>query len=479
MPPIVALTLTVTFIVLLLWRDSIQYPEKDNALWIPVIWLLINGSRPVAAWMAIFGLSDGGGESLEDGTPSDRIFFFGLLFLGLCVLKARKIDLAYLAANNPWIAAFLLYSVVSIAWSDFPFVALKRWLKVLTIPVMTLIVMTEPNLYRALVKVMKWASYIIIPVSILFIKYYPEWGKSYNEWTGEAMFGGVTLNKNTLGYMCLIFGYFYIWYLIDLLKGANVDKRVTEILLSIGFLVMIGWLFSIANSKTPMGALGVGLCVMLVLESRSVTEHFGKCVLVIIVVLGTLELTFGLYGRLIELMGRDPTLTDRTLVWHDVLNVDNNALVGTGFESFWLGKRRLMLWEKWHFGPTQAHNGYIEMYINLGWVGVIILAGMILNAYQTIRRELDCGMSIARFKMGLFFTILVYNYTEATFRGLHPVWFVFYLIGLDYPTESDPHAIMSDNGSEADSESTCEPVSAVLGMHGGAGSACPVASRVL
>ena len=43
--------------------------------------------------------------------------------------------------------------------------------------------------------------------------------------------------------------------------------------------------------------------------------------------------------------------------------------------------------------------------------------------------DIDFG----QFRYGLLFAILIYNWTEASLYGLHPVWFMFFVIAMDYP----------------------------------------------
>jgi exopolysaccharide production protein ExoQ len=73
--------------------------------------------------------------------------------------------------NNQWLAIFFVYCFLAIFWSDFPFVAFKRWMKVLGHPIMALIVLTKPDPGEALTRLMKRCAYVIVPVSLLFIKY--------------------------------------------------------------------------------------------------------------------------------------------------------------------------------------------------------------------------------------------------------------------------------------------------------------------
>jgi exopolysaccharide production protein ExoQ len=124
-------------------------------------------------------------------------------------------------------------------------------------------------------------------------------------------------------------------------------------------------------------------------------------------------------------------LTDRTLVWADALALQDNPLLGAGFESFWLGPRLEALGAKWWWQPAQAHNGYLETYLNLGIVGVMLLAGVLVATFRKINAALFVDFDFARLRLGLLFAILAFNFTEAAFRGLHLVWTLFYIIALD------------------------------------------------
>ena len=90
--------------------------------------------------------------------------------------------------------------------------------------------------------------------------------------------------------------------------------------------------------------------------------------------------------------------------------------------------------------PIQAHNGYIETYLNLGWIGIVAIGGMIIGTFGKISLELLTNFEFARLRLGFLFAILVYNFTEATFKGVHLVWTVFYLIAIDYPMARGPRS---------------------------------------
>jgi O-antigen ligase len=361
------------------------------------------------------------------------VVFASLQLAALAVLVQRRVSLSRIISRNLWVALFLGYCALSIAWSEFPLVAFKRWLKVLGHPLMVMIVVTEPDPGEALVRLMKRAAYVLVPFSILLIKYYPELGRGFDPWTGQGVNTGITTNKNLLGSDCLVLGFFFFWHFLTALRRKRGRERRNDLLLDAAFLGMIGWLVWMANSATSLVALIVGIATVLFLGLRFINKRYiGSYLVTALVVVSAVWFAFGMTDTLIKTVGRDPTLTGRVELWQDVLTFDINPVFGAGFESFWLGKRVEILWAKHWWRPNQAHNGYLETYLNLGWVGVILLAGWIMSAFWKARRTLLSDFDFGRFRLGLVAMVVVYNYTEATFKALHLVWFVFYIVAMDY-----------------------------------------------
>jgi len=133
------------------------------------------------------------------------------------------------------------------------------------------------------------------------------------------------------------------------------------------------------------------------------------------------------------MLGKDPTLTDRTDIWGLVVSLMPNAWLGAGFENFWLGPRLEKIWSVYSWGPNQAHNGYLEIFLNLGWIGVALLAITLVAGYQTVvsglRRSPLGSLLLTYFVIGI-----IYNFTEAAlFRFLTPAWFVLLLAITNVP----------------------------------------------
>jgi len=434
LPPFLASFLTVAFIGFLFRRDIQEKPDVSGALWLPLIWLVITCSRGLSQWLNIFGLPVGGAVSVEEGSPLDAWFCFGMIAAGFCVLNKRQVRLSEIVRNNGWLIAFLIYCFISIAWSDYPFIAFKRWIKILGHPIMALIVLTEPDPEEALRRLMKRCAYVIVPVSILWIKYYPQLGRNYDPWTGFQMTNGIAQGKNGLGQDCLILGYFFFWYLLQIWQTDRSSWRRNELRLIIGFSIAIWWLFSQAHCATSSTCLVIGILLVVFVGFRFINKNLiGTYMLTALVLLVVAELVFGISGAYSESLGRGSELSGRTGLWTALLGLHTNPILGTGFESFWLGERPQQLKGLFYFIPNEAHNGYLETYLTLGLLGLFLLIGVFVATFRKIRLQLFRNFEMGRYRLGFLVALILSNWTEAVFITLSPLWFTFYLVAIDYP----------------------------------------------
>jgi len=438
MPPVLASCLCAVFVVWLLVRDVRQNPGVSHALWIPLIWLLIIASRMPSEWFG--GINMASGAAYLDGSPLDRNIFLALILAGAIVVLRRSVSWGSFTIGNRAITLFFLFTFLSILWSDFPLVAFKRWHKVFGHVILVLVVLTdrEPNL--AFTALLRRCAYVLIPSSVLYIKYYPELGRGFDNWTGAAVNTGITTNKNALGNLCLITGLFLLAMMFVGPKGKRFMTGLDRYI-GVVFLFMIGWLLIMAQSSTALVSTVLGASTILGFRSAMFRRHVSGLLVTACVVVGLLLTLTNIKDSFIAGLGEDTTLTGRTDLWDDIQKIPTNSLVGVGFESFWLGERVETLWRKYWWRPNQAHNGYYEMYLNLGWIGLLLQGAMILSGYRKARKQtLDARpppeaaltRGLAEFRLAFLLALVAYNVTDATFKALHPSFFLFFLVSLEY-----------------------------------------------
>src|SRR5271163_3266555 len=98
MMPLLLLTAGVAGLFFL---DRDKSVRNSKALWLPVIWLWIAGSRAVSLWFGTGIGSAGALASTLDGSPMDAAIFETLIVAGLIVLFQRRKTITLLKAIGP------------------------------------------------------------------------------------------------------------------------------------------------------------------------------------------------------------------------------------------------------------------------------------------------------------------------------------------------------------------------------------------
>ena len=423
MPPFIASILFTIFILFLFYRDQEKNSGVTKAVWVPMIWMFIVGSRFVSQWLNLGGSIN---TDFVEGSPLDRLFFLFINILGVYILLKRNINWGKIFTNNYLIILFFLFGAFSIVWSDYPFVSFKRLIKALANFILPLIILTEPHPYRAIGFIFRKLSFIMIPLSVLFIKYYPHLGRSYH--MGEPAFSGIARQKNGLGAICLIFGIYYAWvFLIQRDEGKKIIKRLNPVPLSI-ILLMTGWSLYKSNSMTSLMCLFVSLGILF-FSSRKISIKTPALIftsaLFFPMVYFFLDYTFDLYYVILEALGRDPTLTTRVPMWEFLLSMVKNPILGFGYESFWLGSRQELMIAEFAIA-RQAHNGYLNIYLDLGLVGLGFVVLWFVTGFLKYGDMQISIITITILRLAFFVAIALHNWTEASFYGINNVWMLFF-----------------------------------------------------
>lgn len=452
MPAQLAFLFCTAFVVLLFWSERNQKTRFSKACILPIIWYLITASRPFGVWLSIIGvpLPVGSGDPTE-GSIVDRGFYGALGMAGILVLQKRRVSWTFILRENKWLMILLLTMVTSLLWSNYPLVSFKRTIMLTCAIIMALVVLTEENPRAAIAEIIRRSGYILIPFSILLIRYFRAIGVNWS-WSGESVsWIGVATTKNTLGQLAAVVAISCIWE--RKLTISNQKVETNRINRPLHFLVFLMSLYLLkgsddAFSLTSIAVFLIGLLIFYVLGKQKsslprirsfIGLSFSFSLLFILIILIHAVSPFSehsLMGALITTLGRDITLTGRTEIWHDVLAIaSHNPILGTGFGAFWIGREVNIPWTlKLTWTLNQAHNGYLDTYLQLGWVGLGLLFTLIFSSVLKIGRAFSQDFEYGRFRFLFFLVILFINNTESTLlRGGHHLWFLFLICILSVP----------------------------------------------
>lgn len=458
MPPKVALLIGVLFILFVFSKERERKPGVSSAIILPFVWYGLAASRPIGVWLWIWGIHLGSGSvDPREGSFIDRWFLTVLIIIGIIILKRRKCEWNEIVKENAWLFVLFVFMACSILWSGFPVVSLKRFIKCIGAAIMALIVLTETRRVEAISAVLRRVFYFHIPLSIITIRYFRQIGISW-DWSGNAQsWIGIATAKNTLGQVAAISALVFFWErvrrwhekegrIIDfmylgmslyLLKGSDETVSMTSVSLFVFCMLLFFALHFMRTNLSMVKPFLVFMVIILIITLSSVIS---------------LAISPGQGGSLIKTiildMHRDPTLTGRTDIWRDVLNIASRSpWLGIGFGGFWIGRIANIPWNAdmtWILG--QAHNGYVDMYLQVGWMGILLFAGVVFTVISKMDRFFYIDFEYGRFCMILFVLILFANITESTLlRGFHHMWFLFLLVSLFVPSPGAIKTLQRDH----------------------------------
>ena len=436
MPPPLSLLLGASFVVFLLRMEHKQAPAVGRSSWIPTIWMLSISTKPLGLW---FGSKV---QDIESGSPLDRTFLIILLCVGIILLARRDFNWSSAVKENAWLFILVGFWLISILWSEIPQISFKRWTREVVAVVMAFLLLSEKNPRQALASIIRRAIYILIPFSLILIKYYPEYGVSFGRWSGQRMWIGVATQKNGLGRLCIMSALFLIWTLIRRLRGRDtpVHKYQTHVeilLLLLTFWLLMGPRLTLTYSSTAFFALAVALVSLAGLywvKKRGfiLSRALLKLVVFLIIVYGIITPFLGRLSiwDVSSSLGRDETLTGRTEIWAALIPFAvTRPFLGYGIGGFWTTEMRSL-------SASSAHNGYLDTILNTGFVGLILISIFLLScchkAHSSMVHDYDWGSLYVCYLI----MSVVHNIAESSIQALS-VPLTAYIVFFSFSSPSD------------------------------------------
>ncbi|MCZ6859203.1 MAG: O-antigen ligase [Alphaproteobacteria bacterium] len=316
--------------------------------------------------------------------------------VALAVFFFRPAAFTQLWAQNKWLLVFSLFILISPLWSDSPWVAFRRALALTgtTVFAFYLVLRFRPEELLAL---LTWAFLLAGLASLLTVIAVPEIGISpiADAWRG------VLGHKNDTG---------RIMVLGAIVCGVATAARLVP--------TPVGWtaftlcaLFVVMSQSRAAWVSAAFLIVLMPflwsLRRSPVSLAFRMMVVAIVVCGGFAVFMTHYTDATLVLIGRDDTLTGRTNIWAEVITAGvERPWLGAGYRTFFMGASADSIDRiAWLGYFTHAHNSYLDLWLDLGFVGAAILTPVIATAlYRSMRR-----LTVSRDAVGLLFPLfLVY-----------------------------------------------------------------------
>jgi exopolysaccharide production protein ExoQ len=291
--------------------------------------------------------------------------------------------------------------VFSAIWSDFPFETLYSSLQLLLI---SFFAISCSSLFsvRYIFSMIYSVFSLIVFFSFVFVIFIPDYG--IDIFNGESSFRGVFVEKNRLGqilayYFALSF-FFIRWkffsvavfFMALFLLVGNRSMTALLLTISIPFIIFIARFF-IGNNKN--------------IYINTVTISFFSIFVFTIFLVN--------YYDLLNFLGKDPTLTGRTEIWElGVYAFLDRPLFGYGYSSFWSSNSphggQFIQWSL-VWGPSSMHNGWFEILLQLGLIGLVLYLFFFLMALKLTVYYLNSGSSrkLGKSLFVLFFMIIFWS----------------------------------------------------------------------
>jgi exopolysaccharide production protein ExoQ len=313
---------------------------------------------------------------------------------------------------------------------------------------MVLVVLTERDPLGGVRALLRRVYLVHIPLSILVIKYFRNIGVAYT-WNGiEEMWVGLAIHKNNLGQVAMCSALVSGW---QVLQNWSRKKISVDLLL----LVLTLWVLrGSKNSHSSTAIVGFISSAVILLGLQLIKKRAAGAKRIILgviiaalflapfVVLAFEELDTSPVKLVLSATGRDLTLSDRTLLWTDLLdNARNNPVLGVGFGAFWVGHlgRDMYPLPNWdrktpEWRPGEGHNGYIDVYVDLGVIGLALILVVIGRAFAGALNDLQNNFEQGRIRLALLLCVVINNVAESSLlKGTHSLWFVFLLVAVNVP----------------------------------------------
>jgi O-antigen ligase len=398
--------------------ELIQKMDKPNFLSLTNTWILC-GIFLVFASLYGFSFERGSlnsfvgvdAQSLEAADPtrnaivSSQSALVYLLSIA-CVLPFLKPMWKQLR-DNALIFSVLGWAILSVAWSDGPPTSAINSLR-MAIDLVLVLYLFERFSANDIQRLIMLVGCIAAAGSVLMVVAFPQYGLQSRGLAALGAWEGIFGQKNICGLemLILLLPAFFVK-----LRGIHARAlRTGYIAIVLGIIVM---------TRSAGAWIDTSLCLVFVALLKLTTRMPRKDAVIVALAAFGAAVTIGVialanYDTFMFALGKDPTMTGRTVLWPGLIHLAlKRPLLGYGYMAFWRGlngpSRYLALQMNW-LGLAGAESGVLEMWLELGIVGLLLYFLAFLCAVKDALRCMGRGPSAAAlWYISILFYVVVTN----------------------------------------------------------------------
>ena len=325
----------------------------------------------------------------------------------LLLLLARHQGSIRAAIRDPLVWFLTGTALMSFLWSDFSSVSLTKGITTLQTTLFGLYMASRFSLKQQL-QMLAWVLGIIAVFTLLFTVAFPgaaiEMGANPGAWRGPFVQKNLLARTEVLGAI--------VFLLLAL------ESRRRRYLLWGGFGLCMLLIFLTGSKTALILFLVIVLLLPLYKALRWNTTKIIPLVITLVLIGGSLAvLVMGNWENLLASIGREPTLSGRTTLWEVAIElIAKRPWLGYGYQGFWQeGGAAEIIWKAEGYKPPHAHNGFVNMALDLGLVGLFLFLSTIAVTFLRSIAWLRTGKTTVELWPIFYITFFfMYNHSENT-----------------------------------------------------------------
>lgn len=364
----------------------------------------------------------GGRSEGQAGIPLDfalvRQLFLLIYLITCCFLLPRWKRALYLLVKEKLLLVLLAWVVLSIFWSADPSLTINRSIALIGTTLFGIYLATRYSLKEQL-HLFAWMFGLAILLSILFSVGLPRYGIMGG--THAGTWRGIYTHKNTLGSMMAFSA------IVFLLGAVGAKRRLLWLGMVFSFLLLL-----LSRSTSPLSHFILLVPTFFIFRTLRWRYQSRTFILSLITVVGfsVLSLVVLYAESLVRLVGKDLTFTGRSRIWSYAWDmIQERPWLGYGYSSQWssLGSETGFIWRVVGWEAPNSHNGFLELWLGLGFIGLSIFALQFLcglfRAVSLIGQSRTPEFFLPF--LSLLYTVFT-NLTESTLLDRNSIYWVLY-----------------------------------------------------